>query len=193
MATHCSSLAWEIPWTEEPGRLQSMESQRVRHSWMHTRIHTHTHNPSNCARQPVDLGIGIGPGPALRKALRGFMKIRKAESFTFETSFNAWQPSTLGSPGGSVSKEFTCYAGDPGWIPRWGRFPGEGNGNPLQYSCLRNPMDRGAWQTAGHGVGRVRHDLATKLPPTFNVAGGCLFLHFTNNITRPWASLMDQW
>ena len=46
------------------------------------------------------------------------MKIRKAESFIFETSFNAWQPSTLGSPGGSVGKEFTCYAGDPDLIPR---------------------------------------------------------------------------
>ena len=108
----------------------------------HTHIHTHT--PSHCARQPVDLGTGVGPGPALRKALRGFMKIRKAESFTLETSFNAWQPSTLGSPGGSVGREFTCYAGEPGLIPRWGRSPGEGNGNPLQYFCLRNPMDRGA-------------------------------------------------
>ena len=84
----------------------------------HTHTHTHTHPPSHCARQPVDLGTGVGPGPALRKALRGFMKIRKAERFTLETSFNAWQPSTLGSPGGSVGKEFTCYAGDPGLIPR---------------------------------------------------------------------------
>ena len=92
------------------------KSQTQLNAHMHT--HTHTHNPGNCARQPVDLGIGIGPGPALRKALRGFMKIGKAERFTFETSFNAWQPSTLGSPGGSVGKEFTCYAGDPGWIPR---------------------------------------------------------------------------
>ena len=109
-----------------------------------THTHIHTHTPSHCARQPVDLGTGVGPGPALRKALRGFMKIRKAESFTLETSFNAWQPSTLGSPGGSVGREFTCYAGEPGLIPRWGRSPGEGNGNPLQYFCLRNPMDRGA-------------------------------------------------
>ena len=42
---------------------------------------------------------------------------------------------------------------------------GEGNGNPLQYSCLENPMDRGAWQAIVHGVARVGHDLATKPPP----------------------------
>ena len=41
----------------------------------------------------------------------------------------------------------------------------EGNGNPLQYSCLENRMDRGAWQATFHGVARVRHDLATKPPP----------------------------
>ena len=42
---------------------------------------------------------------------------------------------------------------------------GEGNGNPLQYPCLENPMDRGAWRAAVHGVAGVRHDLVTKLPP----------------------------
>ena len=70
---------------------------------------------------------------------------------------------TLGFPHGSVSKEATCNAGDPGSIPGSGRSPGEGNGNPLQYSCLENPMDRGgAWQATVHGVPRVGHDLATK-------------------------------
>ena len=49
-------------------------------------------------------------------------------------------------------------------IPVSGRSPGEGNGNPLQYSCLKNPMDRGAWQATVHGVARVGHDLATKPP-----------------------------
>ena len=48
-------------------------------------------------------------------------------------------------PGGSDSKASTYNAGDPGSNPRSGRFPGEGNGNPLQYSCLENPMDGGAW------------------------------------------------
>ena len=51
-----------------------------------------------------------------------------------------------GFPHSSVSKESVCNTGDPGLIPGLGRSPGEGNGNPLQYSCLENPMDRGAWQ-----------------------------------------------
>ena len=51
-----------------------------------------------------------------------------------------------------------------GQIPGPGRFPGEGNDNPLQYSCLGNPMDRGAWQARVHGVTRVEHNLATKPP-----------------------------
>ena len=57
-----------------------------------------------------------------------------------------------GFPGGSDSKESACNVGDLGSIPGSGRSPGEGNGNPLQYSCLENPMDRGAWQTTVHGV-----------------------------------------
>ena len=51
----------------------------------------------------------------------------------------------MGSPGGSDGKETACNAGDRGLIPGSGRSPGEGNGNPLQYSCLENPMDSGAW------------------------------------------------
>ena len=57
-------------------------------------------------------------------------------------------------------KKPTCNAGDLGSIPESGRSPGEGHGNPLQYSFLGNPMDRGAWKP----VARVRHDLATKSP-----------------------------
>ena len=52
---------------------------------------------------------------------------------------------TLGFPGGSDGKASACNAGDPGLIPGSGRSPGEGNGNPLQDSCLENSMDRGAW------------------------------------------------
>ena len=58
----------------------------------------------------------------------------------------------VGFPGGSEDKASTCNAGDPGLIPGLGRSPGEGNGNPLQYSCLENPVDRGAWQATVHGV-----------------------------------------
>ena len=57
-----------------------------------------------------------------------------------------------GFPGGSDGKESACNAGDLGSIPGLGRSPGEGNGNPLQYSCLENPMDREACQATVHGV-----------------------------------------
>ena len=57
-----------------------------------------------------------------------------------------------GFPHGLDGKESACNAGDPGSIPGSGRDPGEGNGNPLQYSYLENSMDRGAWQAAVHAV-----------------------------------------
>ena len=62
-------------------------------------------------------------------------------------------------------KNLAAAAGDAGdacLIPGLGRCPGEGNGNPLQYSCLEKPTDRGAWWATVHGVARVRHDLAIK-------------------------------
>ena len=71
----------------------------------------------------------------------------------------------MGFPHSLVGKESACNAGNPGSIPVSGRSPGEGNGNPLQYSCLENPMDRGAWQATVPGVARVGHNLATKPPP----------------------------
>ena len=55
-------------------------------------------------------------------------------------------------PPSSVSEEASHNAGDLGLIPGSGRFPGEGNGNSLQYSCLEHPMDRGAWRATVHGV-----------------------------------------
>ena len=57
-------------------------------------------------------------------------------------------------PGGSEVKVSACNVGDLGSIPGLGRSPGEGNGNPLQYSCLENPMDRGAWWAIVHGVAK---------------------------------------
>ena len=57
-------------------------------------------------------------------------------------------------PSGSDGKESACSGGDLGSIPGSGRSPGEGNGKPLQYSCLENPMDRGAWWATVHGVAK---------------------------------------
>ena len=58
----------------------------------------------------------------------------------------------MGFLGNSEGKESACNAGDPGLIPVLERSPGEGNGYPLQYSCLENSMDRGAWRATVHGV-----------------------------------------
>ena len=68
-------------------------------------------------------------------------------------------PSSLeGFPGGSEVKASACSVGDLDSIPGSGRSPGEGNGNPLQNSCLENPMDGGAWWATVHGWQRVGHD-----------------------------------
>ena len=60
----------------------------------------------------------------------------------------------MGFPGGLEGKESACNAGDPSSIPGLGRSPGEGHDNPLQYSCLENPTDRGGWQGTVHGVAK---------------------------------------
>ena len=67
---------------------------------------------------------------------------------------------TLGFTDGSVVKNPPANARDMGLIPGLGRSPGEGNGNPLQYSCLGNPIDRGAWQTTVHGITKSQAKLS---------------------------------
>ena len=84
-------------------------------------------------------------------------------------------------PGGSVVKNPSADAGDPCSIPGSGRSPGEGNGYALQYACLENPMDRGAWRGTICGVARVGHNLVTKQEqrPTYQPQfGGKFFSHF---------------
>ena len=68
-----------------------------------------------------------------------------------------------GFPGGSMVKNPPANAGDMGSIPWSGRSPGGGNNNPLQYSCLENPMDKGAWQATVHGVTQSRTQLSVQL------------------------------
>ena len=139
MAPHSSTLAWKIPWTEEPGRLQSMGS--LSWTWLSDFIlsfHFHaletemaTHSSVLAWRIP---GMGE-PGGLLSMGSRRVG--------------HDW--SDLAVAGSSDHKESACNAGDPGLIPGLGRSPGERNGNPLQYSCLENPMDRGAWRAIAHG------------------------------------------
>ena len=94
----------------------------------------------------------------------------------------------IGLPWWLNGKESACNAGDKrdtGLIPGWGRCPGQGNGNPLQYSCLENPMDGGAWQAVVPGVARVGHDLATKPPPLLCRHYTLIKLSLWNNSSRP--------
>ena len=115
MAIHSSILAWRIPLTEKPGRLQSIGS--VGHNW------------SDLACRSLSPTPSCKP-PSSQKDMR-----------------NLW-----GFPGGSGGKESACNTGDPGSIPRLWRSHGEGNGNPLEYSCLENSKNRGAWRATVHGV-----------------------------------------
>ena len=73
-------------------------------------------------------------------------------SFLWKASFNFSHCHLVHILSGSDSKESACNAGDPGLIPGSWRSPGEGNGSPLQYSCLENPMDWGAWWATVHGM-----------------------------------------
>ena len=100
MATHCSIRAWRIPWTEEPGRLQSMGSQRVRHK-------------------------GITDPLVVFPATSLVVQMVNASAYN---------------------------SGDLGSVPGSERSPGEGNDNPLQYSCLENPIDRETWLATIHEV-----------------------------------------
>ena len=118
MAIHSSTLAWKIPWMEEPDRLQSMGSQRVGYDWA-TSLHFHwltDHYILWCI-------------------------------WWYMVYF--WHPC-----GAVVENPFASAKDvrDVGSVPGLGRSPGAGNGNPLQYSCLDNFMDRGAWQAVVHGI-----------------------------------------
>ena len=95
------------------------------------------------------------------RAKRFIIKLFKlcSEVFYSEDQFaNYYNESPNGFPGGSEAKASACNAGDLGSIPGSGRSPGEGIGNPLQYSCRENPMDGGAWWVQSTGLQKVRHD-----------------------------------
>ena len=170
MATHSSILAWEIPRTEEPGRLHSMELKRVRHDWVteHSQnvktsgwgegkryLHREDWVKLKILKTCLLLLLSSALSVTLNNHPTSHLKALKTSKFFYFTSI--WGQSF---PGSSVSKESAFSAGDSGSILGLERCPGEGNGNPLQYSCMENPMDRGAWQATVCGVTRVGHDLA---------------------------------
>ena len=139
MATHSSILDWEIPWTEEPDGLQSKGSQRVRHDLTTKQQQMHRlFEISWFWRMQIWFHANC-------IKILGHLNKRHG---------------LLGFPGGSEVKAFASNTGDLGSIPGSGRSPGEGNGNPIQYSCLENPMDGGAWWATVHGVAKSRTRLS---------------------------------
>ena len=172
MAPHSSTLAWKIPWTEEPGRLQSMGSLRVRLGWVTSlSLFSFMHWRRKWQRTPVFLpGESQGWGSLVGCRLWGctesdMTKVTQQQQqqqhtteqcnyhlLIIEYSKFMIQYVLDGLPRWLSDKESTCQAGDVGLIPGWGRYPGEGNGNSLQYSCLGSPMDRGAWRATIYGA-----------------------------------------
>ena len=138
MAPHSSPLAWEIPWTEEPGRLQSTGSPRVGHDWATSLSpFTFIHWRRKWQPTPVFLpGESQGWGSLVGCHLWGH-----TESDMTEVTYQQQHTPLKDFPGGSDDKASAYNVEDPGSILGSGRSPGEGNGNPLQYSCLENPMD----------------------------------------------------
>ena len=89
---------------------------------------------------------------------------REAPRHTHNNIFKIVSYDMQGFPGDSVVKNLLANAGNAGLIPGLGRSPGEGNGNPLQHSCLENPRDRGAWWATVHGAAKVGHNNISYIP-----------------------------
>ena len=100
----------------------------------------------SCLENPRDEGAWWAVNYGVTRSWTRLKRLSSSSSSSIYVSF----------PAGSDSKESACSAGNLGSIPGLGRSPGEGNGNPLQYSCLENPIDidRGAWQAIVHGVAK---------------------------------------
>ena len=163
MATHSSVLAWRIPGMAEPGGLPSRRSHRVGHDW------------SDLAAAAAAIILLYQPeggiGNSEVSVLYYLSLCHLPLFFFFCISHHIW-----GFPGGSDGKASACNVEDPGSIPGSGRSPGEENGNPLQYSCLENSMDEGAWWvTQSMGLQRVGHDWVTSLT----------FIHLTSICGMP--------
>ena len=152
MAPHSSNLAWKIPWTQEPGRLQSMGSLRVGHNWATSlSLFTFMHWRRKWQPTPVFL-----PGESQgRRSLVGCCPWGRTESDMTEAmqqqQQHVFKIFFRGFPDGAVVKNSPASAGDArdtGSILMSERSPGEGNSNLLQFSCLENSMDRGVrWVT----------------------------------------------
>ena len=114
-------------------------------------------SPSNEYSGLISFRIDWFDLPAVQGTLKSLLQHYSSKaSILRHSAFFLVQLSYLGFPYSSVGKESACSAGDPGSIPGLGRSPGKGNGDPLQYPCLENLMDKGAWWAVVHGVTRSR-------------------------------------
>ena len=172
MAPHSSTVAWKIPWTEEPGGLQSMGSlSRTRLSDFTFTFHFHalekemaTHSSVLAWRIPGTGEPGGLPSMGSRRVWHDWSNLAAAAASRH-----------TGFPGGSVIKNLPANAGDVGLIPGSGRPPGGGHANPLQYFCLENPMDKGAWWATVHEV--AESDTTEQLPLASSYVYICLHLY----------------
>ena len=142
MATPSSVLAWRIPRTGESGGLPSMGSHRVGHNWSDLAAAAAAYDlfPRHFSSIQDISDSALGS-----KAT--WWGILLWEDGLILTGIRRWA-----SQGALVVKNPPANAGDVGLIPASGRSPGGGHGKPLQYSCLENPMDRGAWQATVQGL-----------------------------------------
>ena len=141
--TWVQSLGWKDPLEKEMAACSSILAWKI--PW--------TEEPDGSQSWPVPMG---------HKQLG--MTEHTAHTHTTHThTYVHTQTHIWGFPGGSDTKESACKAVDPGLIPGLGSSPGEKNGYPLQYSCLENSMDRGAWQATVRGSQRVRRRLTLSL------------------------------
>ena len=141
MAPHSSTLAWKIPWMEEPGRLQSMGLLRVP-TWLSNftfTFHFHALEKEMAIHSSVLAWRIPGPGEPGRLPSMGSHRLGHDWS---DLAAAAAAEVCMGFPGSSDGKESICNAWDMGLISGSGSFPGEGNGNPPHYSCLENSMGK---------------------------------------------------
>ena len=124
--------------------------------------YTHANKlPTLTQQVPPQRWVKSGPGTLQVKFMLFFHnRLRKLSWALYHTVFEEQKEPSIDSPGGSDSKKSACNAGDLGSIPGSERAPGEGNGNPLQHSCLENPMDRGAWWATVHGITKSQTQLS---------------------------------
>ena len=162
MATHSSTLAWKIPWTEEPGKLQSVGSRRVGHDWETSLSHIGNGNGNplqcSCLENPRDGGAWWAAVFGVTQSQTQLKRLSSSSSSSIDISGASQVALVVRNPSAS--------ARDMSSIPGSGRSPREGSGNPLQYSCLVNPMDRGAWWAIVHEVAKswTRLSIWTRIP-----------------------------